>query len=314
MGPRAGRRSASTPPPRIAALELVTSDVRARVDGRSVGRRRARGRLAARARSARSRPIVVHLNGYVHAALPWRAPASWSAHSCVLSWGEAVRRRDRRRARSRAYRVAVAPGSARAPTRRRADAVDARTRSSATTARCAQRRWSPTAGTRSGSDRRSQGAVRVQRRPPVGSREERRGASMAVAPRLPWPVIVAGRRTPAAGGPARARTRAGCSRSADRDMARARVDLRAAGALRAVRPARRSRPRWPAARSCSATSAACARSGATPPLSCDPDDHDALRARPRRAHRVAATAAQRGRRRAPARARPTRPSGWRAAT
>jgi glycosyltransferase involved in cell wall biosynthesis len=37
------------------------------------------------------RPDVVHLNGYVHAALPWRAPAVVVGHSCVLSWWRAVK-------------------------------------------------------------------------------------------------------------------------------------------------------------------------------------------------------------------------------
>jgi glycosyltransferase involved in cell wall biosynthesis len=36
-------------------------------------------------------PDVVHLSSYVHAALPWRVPAVVTAHSCVLSWYEAVR-------------------------------------------------------------------------------------------------------------------------------------------------------------------------------------------------------------------------------
>ena len=34
---------------------------------------------------------VVHLNGYAHAARAWRAPVVVTAHSCVLSWHEAVR-------------------------------------------------------------------------------------------------------------------------------------------------------------------------------------------------------------------------------
>jgi glycosyltransferase involved in cell wall biosynthesis len=38
------------------------------------------------------RPDVVHLNGYAHASLPWRAPVLVVAHSCVCSWWEAVRR------------------------------------------------------------------------------------------------------------------------------------------------------------------------------------------------------------------------------
>ncbi len=38
----------------------------------------------------RIRPDVVHLNGYCHATLPWRAPVLLAAHSCVLSWWRAV--------------------------------------------------------------------------------------------------------------------------------------------------------------------------------------------------------------------------------
>jgi glycogen(starch) synthase len=36
------------------------------------------------------RPDVVHLNGYAHGNLPWSAPVIVVAHSCVLSWWEAV--------------------------------------------------------------------------------------------------------------------------------------------------------------------------------------------------------------------------------
>jgi glycogen synthase len=39
---------------------------------------------------AEERPDVIHLNGYGHAALAWRAPVVVAAHSCVLSWWEAV--------------------------------------------------------------------------------------------------------------------------------------------------------------------------------------------------------------------------------
>lgn len=35
-------------------------------------------------------PEVVHINGYCHAALPFRAPVILVAHSCVLSWWRAV--------------------------------------------------------------------------------------------------------------------------------------------------------------------------------------------------------------------------------
>lgn len=64
-------------------------------------------------------PDVVHLNGYAHGALPWRAPAVVVAHSCVCSWWRAVHgeaappRYDRYRAEVRAgleaARVVVAP-------------------------------------------------------------------------------------------------------------------------------------------------------------------------------------------------------------
>ena len=37
------------------------------------------------------RPDVVHINGYAHASLPWRAPALVAARSCVCSWWRAVR-------------------------------------------------------------------------------------------------------------------------------------------------------------------------------------------------------------------------------
>ncbi len=42
----------------------------------------------------RLRPDLVHLNGYAHGALPWRAPVLVAGHSCVLSWWRAVRGED----------------------------------------------------------------------------------------------------------------------------------------------------------------------------------------------------------------------------
>jgi len=39
----------------------------------------------------RLQPDIVHLNGYVHAALPWQAPTLVVGHSCVLSWWKAVK-------------------------------------------------------------------------------------------------------------------------------------------------------------------------------------------------------------------------------
>ncbi|HWF07618.1 MAG TPA: glycosyltransferase family 4 protein [Bryobacteraceae bacterium] len=37
-------------------------------------------------------PDLVHLNSFGHGALPWRAPTVLTAHSCVLSWWGAVRK------------------------------------------------------------------------------------------------------------------------------------------------------------------------------------------------------------------------------
>ena len=40
------------------------------------------------------KPDIVHLNGYAHGALPWRAPTVMAGHSCVLSWWRAVQGQD----------------------------------------------------------------------------------------------------------------------------------------------------------------------------------------------------------------------------
>jgi glycogen synthase len=54
-------------------------------------------------------PDVVQINGYAHGALPWSAPVIVVAHSCVLSWWEAVRRGPAPDYWNR-YREAVASG------------------------------------------------------------------------------------------------------------------------------------------------------------------------------------------------------------
>jgi glycosyltransferase involved in cell wall biosynthesis len=74
-------------------------------------------------------PDVVHVNGYAHGALPWRAPAVVAAHSCVCSWWRAVKGADAPAAWDR-YRDAVAAGLAGAaavvaPTRAMGDALAA---------------------------------------------------------------------------------------------------------------------------------------------------------------------------------------------
>jgi glycogen synthase len=54
-------------------------------------------------------PDLVHLNGYVHASLPWAAPVCVVAHSCVASWWQAVRQ-ESIPAEWACYRLAVARG------------------------------------------------------------------------------------------------------------------------------------------------------------------------------------------------------------
>ena len=39
----------------------------------------------------RFRPDLIHLNGYCHAVVPWHTPVVVTAHSCVLSWWQAVK-------------------------------------------------------------------------------------------------------------------------------------------------------------------------------------------------------------------------------
>ncbi|MCP3141628.1 glycosyltransferase family 4 protein [Pyxidicoccus xibeiensis] len=58
---------------------------------------------------ARVRPDVVHLNGYAHGALPWERRPLVVGHSCILSWWRAVKREDAPERYAR-YREAVTAG------------------------------------------------------------------------------------------------------------------------------------------------------------------------------------------------------------
>lgn len=75
----------------------------------------------------RFRPDVVHLNGYAHGTLPWSAPVLLVGHSCVLSWWQAVHDRAAPAAWD-SYRTAVTAGiraadEVVAPTRAMLDAL-----------------------------------------------------------------------------------------------------------------------------------------------------------------------------------------------
>ena len=54
-------------------------------------------------------PDIVHLNGYAHGRLPFRAPTIVVAHSCVVSWWEAVKNEPAPRQYHR-YRIEVSAG------------------------------------------------------------------------------------------------------------------------------------------------------------------------------------------------------------
>jgi glycogen synthase len=55
------------------------------------------------------KPEIIHLNGYAHGVLPWTAPTCMVAHSCVLSWWDAVLGEQAPANWSR-YRAAVSAG------------------------------------------------------------------------------------------------------------------------------------------------------------------------------------------------------------
>ncbi|CAM3593706.1 glycosyltransferase family 4 protein [Corallococcus soli] len=146
---------------------------------------------------ARLAPDVVHLNGYCHGVLPFRAPVLVVAHSCVLSWWEAVKK-EAAPSRYARYREAVARGlhaASRvvAPTRAMLDAIE--------------RHYGALPGARVVSNARSAASF-----PPAPKErfvlaagrlwDEAKNLSAleAAAPGLPFLILVAGATTPPGGG------------------------------------------------------------------------------------------------------------------
>jgi glycogen(starch) synthase len=135
------------------------------------------------------RPDVIHLNGYAHGALPWRAPVLMVAHSCVLSWWRAVKGEDAPPAWD-TYRRRVAAGVSRAdllvaPTQAMLDAV--------------ARLYGRMDRNRVVYNGRSAPALHVAPRTPIvfsagrlWDEAKNLAALAACAPQLPWPVYVAG--------------------------------------------------------------------------------------------------------------------------
>jgi glycogen synthase len=146
-------------------------------------------------------PDLVHLNGYAHGCLPWRAPVVVAGHSDVLSWWEAVRG-GRAPAEWEPYRLAVEAGL------RAADAVLAPTRAvAADLARHYRLRAEPHVVPNGSAPRPAAGAV--AREPLVlavgrfWDEAKNVAALERVRDRVPWPIVLAGpgtalgRRSPA---------------------------------------------------------------------------------------------------------------------
>jgi glycogen synthase len=144
-----------------------------------------------RALEAELRPSVVHLNDFGHGMLPWHAPVLLVAHSCVLSWWQAVhggaasadwtRYEDTVRQGIHAADLVVAP------TRAMLDAI-------------CRHYGQPRSMRVIGNGRRAPQAA-AQREPLILSAgrlwdpAKNIEALVAVAPRLAWPVCIAGERT-----------------------------------------------------------------------------------------------------------------------
>lgn len=134
-------------------------------------------------------PDIIHLNGYVHAALPWSAPTLVVAHSCVFSWWQAVKK-EAPPSGWNDYHSAVRKGL------RHADRVVAPSR--AMLAQIARHYGLPLNAQviyngRDGGDLPS--AEKERSILSVGRLwdEAKNAAGLAkIAPRLPWPVRVAG--------------------------------------------------------------------------------------------------------------------------
>jgi glycosyltransferase involved in cell wall biosynthesis len=134
-------------------------------------------------------PDVVHLNGYAHAALAWRRPVLVVAHSCVASWFEAVK------AEPLPFRFAVYERHVRAGLR----AADAIVAPSAYMADAIERHYGPLARVRVIVNGIWTEDYSVSTKEPyvlAAGRlwDEAKNLSLlaGVAPRLPWPVVVAG--------------------------------------------------------------------------------------------------------------------------
>jgi glycogen(starch) synthase len=134
-------------------------------------------------------PDLIHLNNFVHGALPWRAPKVMVGHSCVLSWWEAVKGEPAPAEWDR-YRQEVTAGLA------AADVVIAPT--AAMLASLAEH-YGPFSRARVIANGRDGRLFQPGAKEPMvftagrlWDEAKNLEALESVAPRLPWPVFVAG--------------------------------------------------------------------------------------------------------------------------
>ncbi len=150
--------------------------------------------------AAQWRPDVVHLNGYAHAVLPWPAPVLVAAHSCVCSWHVAVHGTPAPPQWDE-YRRRVRTGLC---------AADAIVAPSGALAAALARHYGPLPPIRVIRNGRAprEFRPRARKQPFVFAAGRLWDAAKnlavldAAAPRLPWPVIVAGPPRPPLGAPA----------------------------------------------------------------------------------------------------------------
>ena len=139
---------------------------------------------------AEVRPDIVHLNGFAHGDLPWQAPTVVAGHSCVLSWWQAVHGTDAPsdwdRYRAEVRRGLQSASLATAPTQAMLSALETH--------------YGPLQNTRVVPNGREASlfAPDACKEPLVFSAgrlwddAKNIRALAEVAPRLPWPVCVAG--------------------------------------------------------------------------------------------------------------------------
>ncbi len=148
--------------------------------------------------AARFEPEVVHLNGYTHASLPWTVPAVVVAHSCVLSWWRAVRGEAAppSRYREEMRRGLEAAAMVIAPTQAMLDAVTAESGASLRHTRVIPN------GRSAGRFRPRAKRNLVLAAGRIWDEAKNLATLARVAPRLAWPVAIAGERRHPEGGEA----------------------------------------------------------------------------------------------------------------